>query len=51
MRQRNSYGLAGTQSNRNAARPAQGGTRRPVTKRGRLALESSRQRHTPRADS
>ena len=49
MRQRNLYGLAGTRNSRTSNRPNQ--VRRPVTERGRLALESSRRRHTPRADS
>jgi hypothetical protein len=50
MRQRNSYGLAGTPTARTINRPAPG-PRRPVTKRGQLAFESSRRRFLPRADS
>jgi hypothetical protein len=50
MRQRNAYGLAGTPNNRTIIRPTPG-LRRPVTRRGRLALEESRRRFTPRADS
>jgi hypothetical protein len=50
MRQRNAYGLAGTPNNRTITRPAPG-LRRPVTRRGRLALEESRRRFMPRADT
>ena len=47
MRQRNFYGLAGTANTRSNQRQVTG-PRRPVTKRGQMALERSRQRHTPR---
>jgi hypothetical protein len=50
MRQRNAYGLAGTPNTRANIRPVTTGPRRPVTERGRMALESSRRRHQPRAD-
>jgi hypothetical protein len=47
MRQRNTYGLAGTATLTSAPRPAPG-TRRPVTERGRIALENSRRRISQR---
>jgi hypothetical protein len=47
MRQRNFYGPAGTPNARNTNRPANG-LRRPVTERGRIALEKSRRRLPPR---
>ena len=50
MRQRNAYGLAGTPNTRANTRPV-AQPRRPVTQRGRTALESSRRRFVPRADS
>jgi hypothetical protein len=49
MRQRNLNGSTGTRNSRAGNRPNQ--VRRPVTERGRLALESSRRRFVPRADS
>jgi hypothetical protein len=50
MRQRNAYGLAGTPNVRQNDRPATA-PRRPVTQRGRMILEKSRRRLTPRADT
>jgi hypothetical protein len=50
MRQRNAYGLAGTPATRVNSRPVTP-LRRPVTQRGRMALESSRRRFVPRADA
>jgi hypothetical protein len=48
MRHRNLYGTAGTPKQRDTTRPTQG-LRRPVTERGRMALERSRRRFPPRA--
>lgn len=48
MRQRNAYGLVGTPNGRANNRPVIP-IRRPVTQRGRMALESSRRRLLPRA--
>jgi hypothetical protein len=47
MRQRNLYGLAGTPNTRGNQRPPSGQPR-PVTQRGRMALEKSRRRLPPR---